>query len=350
MTSKKKKHFHRNSVSEENVNSSEIQKSQVQLFEYNKESIKETLDLKLVNFDVFQNSEFVSWLNLHGIEDHKPVELICSRLGIHDLVLEDILDTGQRPKLQEFEDYIQFSVKLVIPDEVNELKVEQISFILGRNYLLSFQEKKSEYFKEIRLRLREKKGIVRERTADYLLFLLIDAILDTYFKSIELTEEKVDKLVQFDQDSELKPEIVFQIEKIRTDVLLLKKLVEPLKTAVLNIENDQEFVHAKHIKYYTELADQCNQLLDETSTLYNRLESANNLFFSLQGYKMNQIMKILTIMATIFIPLTFIVGIYGMNFDVMPELRMKYGYFTIWGVMIAVITLMVIYFKRKKWF
>ena len=213
----------------------------IQLFDYDKDHLTVTESIDALNFEGFQNPGSVSWLNIYGLSDRIPVETICANLGIHQLVLEDILDTEQRPKLQEFDDYLQFSIKSVVPLLKGKLVVEQISFILGKNYLLSFQERNSEYFNEIRRKLREKKGIIRERTADYLLFLLIDAILDNYFTAIDLLEAKTDKLVQFNADAELHPNVVFQIESIKTDVFLIKKFIEPLKTAILNIENDQGF-------------------------------------------------------------------------------------------------------------
>ncbi|MDF1549565.1 MAG: magnesium/cobalt transporter CorA, partial [Bacteroidales bacterium] len=296
------------------------------------------------------DSNKVFWLNLHGIHDAEPVKEICNNLDIHRLVLEDILDTNQRPKLQEFDHYLQFSIKSILPLNNDLLITEQISFILGKNYLLSFQEKKGDHFEHIRLRLREKKGIVRERSADYLLFLLLEAVLDNYFETVEIVESRTNILLQFDVNSDPHPSTVFDIEKTKSDVLLLKKLIEPIKIAILHLENEPGLISKRHVKYYSELKDQCNQLIDEVNTLYNRLESGINLFFSLQGFKMNQIMKTLTVMATIFIPLTFIVGVYGMNFDVMPELHIPWGYYGVWIVMLAIIGLMVVYFKRKKWF
>lgn len=330
--------------------SNEFVKSPVQLFEYNRDLYKVSDNLEEIDFNSFHDADKVSWLNVYGISNPYPVEFICSKLGIHNLVLEDILDLKQRPKLQEFEKYLQFSMKSVIEENASGLTVQQISFIIGKNYLLSFQEKQNDYFSDIRLRIKEKKGIICERTVDYLLFLLIDALLENYFKSVDITEQKIEKLVQFDVSSELHPRVVFQIEKLKSDVLLLKKLVEPVRTEILNIQNDQDFIRQNHLKYFEELKDQCNQLLDEINSLNNRLESANNLFFSLQGYKMNQVMKTLTIIATIFIPLTFIVGVYGMNFKYMPELEMKYGYWGIWILMIIAIFMMISYFKKKKWF
>jgi len=327
-----------------------LEKYYVQLFEYNNDELSEVQDFIKIDFSKFNKNEKIFWLNLHGIHDPEPVKEICNRLDIHRLVLEDILDTNQRPKLQEFGHYLQFSVKSILPEGNEKLVTEQISFILGKNYLLSFQEKKGDHFEHIRRRLREKKGLVRERTADYLLFLLLEAILDNYFETVEMVENKTTKLLQFDLQSDPHPSVIFDIEKTKSETLLLKKMIDPIRIAIQNLENESGLILERHLKYYVELKDQCNQLIDEINTLYTRLDSGINLFFSLQGFKMNQIMKTLTVIATIFIPLTFIAGVYGMNFDEMPELHWRFGYFTVWAIMLIVIALMVVYFRKKKWF
>jgi magnesium transporter len=322
----------------------------IQLFDYDKLKSKEIHDYNQINFNEFNNFNRVYWLNVNGLHDSRPIKNICSKLGIHKLVLQDILDTNQRPKMQEFENYIQFSVKSILPFLNDHLETEQISFVLSKNYLLSFQEKKGDHFEHIRRRIRGNTGIVRERGADYLLFMLLGAILDNYFETVEAIEDKTNQITSIDARSNPHPDTVLQIEKLKQDLQFVKKNMEPFKTAIGSIEKGMNFIEDRHLKYYYELKDHSSQLLDEIYTLIIRLESATNMFFSLQGYKMNQIMKTLTIISTIFIPLTFIVGIYGMNFDVMPEIHWHWGYYTIWGIMLLTIIIMLIYFRRKKWF
>ena len=322
----------------------------IQLFDYDKAKVKETHDYPSINLGDFVNSDRVFWLNINGLHDDKPIKNICSKLGIHKLVLQDILDTNQRPKLQEFDNYVQFSIKSILPHSNNHLETEQISFVLSKNYLLSFQEKKGDHFEHIRDRIRGNNGIVRERGADYLLFLLLGAILENYFETVEVIEAKTNRIASIDVNSNPHPDTIMEIERLKQELQFIKKNLEPFKTSIATIEKGMSFIDERHLKYYFELKDHSSQLLDEIYTLIIRLESATNMFFSLQGFKMNQIMKTLTIISTIFIPLTFIGGIYGMNFDVMPEIHWPYGYFVIWAIMLLTIILMLIYFRRKKWF
>ncbi len=322
----------------------------IQLFDYDKTKAKEIHDYSKINFSEFIDPNRVFWLNINGLHEYKPIENICSKLGIHKLVLQDILDTNQRPKLQEFDKYIQFSIKSVLPETKGHLETEQISFVLSKNYLLSFQEKKGDHFDHIRKRIENNTGIVRERGADYLLFLMLTAILDNYFETVESIEEKINKITSIDVSSNPHPETIVQIENLKQELQFIKKNMEPFKTSIGTIEKGMNFIDERHLKYYYELKDHSSQLLDEIYTLVVRLESATNMFFSMQGFKMNQIMKTLTIISTIFMPLTFIVGIYGMNFEFMPEIHWPYGYYAIWSVIVIIVILMLFYFRRKKWF
>ncbi len=324
----------------------------IQFFDYNRARVKELHEYSKIDFTDFTDFTDLSkvlWLNVNGLHDSIPIHNICTKLGIHNLVLQDILDTNQRPKIQEFDSYLQFSIKSILPGN-EDLESEQISFVLSKNYLLSFQEKKGDHFEHIRSKIRTNTGIVRERTADYLLFLLLGAILDNYYETVENIEGKANKLTSIDTRSNPHPDTILQIEKLKQELQFIKKNMEPFKTAIGTIEKGMDFIEERHLKYYFELKDHCNHLLDEIHTLIIRLDSSTNMFFSLQGFKMNQIMKTLTIISTIFMPLTFIVGVYGMNFRVMPELKWPWGYYAIWGIIWCVIIIMLIYFRKKKWF
>ncbi|MFN8256161.1 MAG: magnesium/cobalt transporter CorA [Bacteroidales bacterium] len=321
----------------------------IQVFEYDKLKVKELHDFSKINFIEFASPNNVSWLNVNGLHDSVPIKTICAKLGIHKLVLQDILDTTQRTKLQEYENYIQFSVRSILPG-TEELDSEQISFVLGNSFLLSFQEKKGDHFEHIRKKIRDSNGVIRERTADYLLFTLLGAILDNYYETVENIEDQTLKISSIDPKTNPHPDTIIQLEKLKQQLHFVKKNMEPFKTSIGAIEKGTSFIEDRHLKYYYELRDHSSRLLDEIYTLTVRLESATNLFFSLQGYKMNQVMKTLTIISTIFIPLTFIVGVYGMNFKYMPELGWHWGYYTIWGIMLSTIILMLIYFWKKRWF
>ena len=326
-------------------------KLNIQLFKYNKDEYLEEVNFSENDFKEFSDANYQHWLNTHGIHDVEKITALCKKLNIHDLVIQDILDVNQRPKFQEYDDYWFFSIKSMLPTNTNEISSEQLSFVLGKNFLVSFQERKSDYFEHVRHRLREKIGILHERSVDYLLYLLLESILDNYFKTIENIENHSDKFNLIELNSDPSPTVLNEIEEFKSQLQLLKKAIIPIKEFVLRIEREKfNFIEQKHIKYYFELKDLCLTLLDSCDIIELRLESSINLFFSIQGHRMNQVMKTLTVISLVFIPLTFIAGIYGMNFVNMPELNYKWGYYGVWVVMFIIFLGMLYYFKKKNWF
>jgi len=323
----------------------------LQLFEYSKDEHIEIINLKPTEFKNFSNQNKQYWLNIHGLHDVKTIEEICRKIGIHNLAIQDILDVNQRPKFQEYEKYWFFSMKSILPSSTNESSSEQISFILGKNFLASFQERKADYFEHIRFRLREKTGILHERSVDYLLYLLLESILDNYLTTVESIEEKCKIFNIIDINKDPSPIILNEIEAFKTQLNFLKKTISPIKEFITKIEREGfVLIDKKHVKYYFELKDLCFTILDNCDKVETKLESAIHLFFSVQGHRMNQVMKILTVISSVFIPLTFIAGIYGMNFSNMPELAYKWGYFGVLTIMLVIFLLMLYYFKRKNWF
>ncbi|SNR37172.1 magnesium transporter [Lutibacter agarilyticus] len=323
----------------------------LQLFEYSEDSFMELSHLKATDFNNFATKNKQYWLNTHGIHDVEVIENLCKKIGIHNLTIQDILDVNQRPKFQEYENYWFFSLQSILPSETNEINSEQISFILGKNFLVSFQERKADYFTHIRHRLREKTGILHERSVDYLLYLLIEAILDNYFKTIDTIETNTEKFGIIDINEDPSPAILKEIEVYKTQLNHLKKNVNPIKEFITKIEREEfALIDKRHIKYFFELKDLCLTIIDNCEKIENSLSSSIELFFSVQGHRMNQVMKTLTVVSSIFIPLTFIAGIYGMNFVNMPELHFKWGYHIVWAVIIVIFGAMIAYFKRKNWF
>ncbi len=323
----------------------------LQLFTYTKNEFTEDSNYQLTNFKGFQINDHINWLNIHGLHDIQKIEQICDAINIHDLSIQDILDVNQRPKFQEYNNYLFFTLKSICPSNNSIIEPEHLSFILGNNYLVSFQERKSDYFDHIRKRIRENIGIIRERTSDYLLFLLIESILDNYFKTTNKIEKEIEDMDISDINTDPSPITLKQIELNKRQIHLIKKTLLPIKEFISKIERERfSFIQEKHLKYYYELKDLCLSLIDDCEQIEIRLESHTNLFFSVQGHRMNQVMKTLTVVATIFIPLTFIAGIYGMNFSNMPELNWKWGYGGVWVLMIAILGGMLYYFRKKKWF
>lgn len=325
------------------------EKSSLQLFKYNEKECIEDSDYTLTRFNGFDQNEYQYWLNLYGLQDVEKIKTICNNLHIHYLAVQDILDVNQRPKFQEYEKHWVFNIKSITPTNNSLIEQEQLSFIIGNNFLVSFQERKANYFDHIRERLRNNVGIIRNNGSDYLLFLLLESILDNYFKTINEIDLKVEKLEIIDIDTDPSPNTLKTIEFHKRQIHQIKKNIIPIKEFVVKFEKQEfSFMHRKHIKYFYELKDLCLSLIDNCEYIEVRLESSINLFFSVQGHRMNHVMKTLTVVATIFTPLTFITGVYGMNFLNMPELKWKYGYFGAWILMSIVFFGMIIYFKRKK--
>lgn len=328
-----------------------LERTQIQLFSYNPDEVVEIREFDINRFNGFVEDNFCHWLNVHGIHDVDFITGLCEKLEIHHLVIQDILDVNQRPKFQEFENYVFFTMKSILPDEGERVVSEQLSFVLGSNYLISFQERKGDHFEHVRQRIRNKIGNVVHQGPDYLLFVLLEAILDNYFRTLDNIEKQIDEFGIIDIDNDPSPDILKSIEQYKREMQQIRKTIIPIKEFIARVETEQvQLVHRKHIKYFQELKDLCLTLLDSCDQNEARLESNINLFFSVQGHRMNQVMKTLTVVATIFIPLTFIVGIYGMNFSYMPELNWRWGYFGVWGVMILIFLLMLYYFRRKNWF
>ncbi|MCC5921560.1 MAG: magnesium/cobalt transporter CorA [Cyclobacteriaceae bacterium] len=322
----------------------------IQLFKYKKEAFEESRNIAPGKFKAFEKNQNNYWLNLYGLNNPETIASICEKQGVHSLVIQDILDIDQRPKFQEYENFSFLTLKSIIPSE-NEIITEQISFVFGTNFLISFQERKADFFEHLRIRLRENKGILRERGADYLLYAMLESILDNYFKTLNKLDEEIERFNFTDTKKEPSLNVLEIIENHKKFVHFIKKSILPIKEFSQIVERGEcQYIEQKHIKYFLEIKDLCLTLIDSSEMILASLESATNLFFSLQSHRMNQVMKTLTIVATIFIPLTFIAGVYGMNFTNMPELEWKYGYFGIWTIMISIFLGMVIYLKKKKWF
>jgi magnesium transporter len=321
----------------------------IQLFTYTKDNVNEEQNLTFSDVQDLRSADNRNWLNVYGLNDPEVIASICQKQGIDNLVIQDILDINQKPKYELFDTYCFLTIKTTVPSST-EMMVEQISFVFGKHFLISFQEKKADYFDHLRYRLREDKGVIRERGADFLLYTMLESILDNYFKTLNSISKEVSSLNLANFKKEFSPTVLEEIEQYKTFTHFIIKAIQPIKEFVVNIESERnQFIEKKNLKFFYEIKDLCLTLIDNCNTLITSLESSTNLFFSIQGHKMNQIMKTLTIVATVFIPLTFIAGIYGMNFAHMPELGWKYGYPAVWILILVTLLGMIIYFRRKRW-
>ncbi|MBN2651321.1 MAG: magnesium/cobalt transporter CorA [Spirochaetales bacterium] len=291
------------------------------------------------------------WINIDGLSDVDSIERLCNFLEIHKLTIEDILNVNQRPKLEQQEDYIHLVMKMLIPNqESSRIEVEQVSFILKGRLLISFQEKNGDVFEHVRKRIYENTGYVRKMNTDYLLYSLVDAIVDYYFLVLEKTGERLDE-VENRLLSSHSQNILAEIHMIRKDIVAFRRFIYPVREVVSQLERVEDEKISSDLKLFIrDLYDHTIRVIEATESFRDTSASLIDLYMNNASNKMNQIMKTLTIISTIFIPLTFIAGIYGMNFENMPELKMKSGYFIILGVMAVVPIVMIAFFKRKKWF
>jgi magnesium transporter len=299
---------------------------------------------------IIKSNKGIKWVNIDGLHDEKSIEEVCTFLGVHKLSMEDILSIGQRPKLEDYSDYLQAVIKLlsIDPDE-DTIEYEQLTFILKGDVLITFQEKTGDVFNSVRNRIKEGKGTVRKRGADYLLYALLDLVVDHYFIILESYSEKLEDL-----ETELldNPDIntLNKLHSLRRETLLLRRTIYPLRELVGKFEKLEEPIISTDIKVFIrDLYDHTIKVIENIEVLRDMTSGLLDLYMNSTSNKMNEIMKVLTIMSAIFIPITFIAGLYGMNFVNIPELNYKYGYFVILGVMLVVLIGMLIFLKRKKW-
>jgi len=332
----------------------------MQLFIFNEEGYEEYtknvgLDRVIKECTDINQAQDVKWLNVHGLHDTELIRQIGELFKVDSFVISDILNTSRRTRIEELGDVLFFSVKSILPvEEINIIKTEQVSFLLKDNVIVSFQEKKRDYFEHIRERIRTGTGIVRKKQNDYLLYLMLDAIMENFYITLEGYESRIEMLGN-EAKTGSRTDFITGTEKTKDSLNYLKRAIAPLRDALYNLKSvkeDEEYetIHKTTHTYFARLHQKCLELLDQAEYDLSALDSASNFHFSAQSQRMNQIMKTLTIFSVIFMPLTFIVGVYGMNFDNMPELHTQHGYFVVWGVMIVVTIGMAIYFKTKNWF
>ena len=329
--------------------------SEIQLFVYDDANLSEYVDFNVADLKRSIDVKKTNWLNIHGLNDLDLLKSIGDYFEIDNFMLADILNTTRRTKIEEQQDILFFNIKSLLPAENSDnISVEQISFLIKDGVLISFQEKRSDFFTHIRERIRTHSGIVRTKKADYLLYILLDSVMENFYITIENEEDKIEELINLTKKS-ADPIILERIEKHRDNFNFLKRSIIPLRDSlydIKSIKDDDVFnvIEAENFTFFSRLHQKSLELLEQIESDMGSLESASNFFFSAQTHKMNEIMKTLTIVSAIFIPLTFIVGVYGMNFKYMPELEYKHGYYTVVGVMVFIGLLMMYYFKRRRWF
>lgn len=328
-----------------------VDKVTINVTEYD-EAGSETYEINSAEeIDPFTDTPQVTWVSVCGLHETDFLKQVGEKFKIHSLVLEDILNIDSRPKIEITDDYLFIVMKLVLFNpEQKILETEQVSFILGKSFLFSFSERTDVIFNPIKDRINSQLGKIRKRGSDYLLYALMDIVVDHYFLALE----KVDERIEILDDEVINNPDRSQIESIynlRNLLLIIRKSIWPLREIINQLIKDDGDLLDESIEPY--LRDLYDHTIHITETIEQQREVTNGLmeiYLSMMSNKMNEVMKVLTVIATIFIPLTFIVGIYGMNFKYMPELEWPWAYYAVWGVMIFIVGLMFYYFKKKNWF
>jgi len=293
----------------------------------------------------------VSWISLYGLHDENLIGKLGELFGIHSLLLEDMLNTGQRPKITETDKYLIVILKILDFDEkTHQLSSNQISMILDDSFLITLQEKEGHYFESIRDRIRKGNGRARRKKADYLTYVLLDAIVDNYLINIEILGniiEKTEARIFIPGQKNL----ISEIYKHKTEINFLRKNIRPVKEIVHRLmDNESGFIEEDNLKYFHDLNDLIVQASETIEIYQMMLSDQMNIYNANLDLKANEIMKVLTVFSAFFIPLTFVAGVYGTNFENIPELKLKYGYLYFWLLMLVITIVLTIYFKKRKWF
>ncbi|MBO6879691.1 MULTISPECIES: magnesium/cobalt transporter CorA [Winogradskyella] len=323
---------------------------QVECFDYTKDDIEETILLNIEDAVNYKDTDSVTWINVDGLQHTDKIEDIGKQYDLHPLVLEDIVNTTQRPKIDEYEDYLFVVLKMLYYDVNEEIVIEQVSFVLGKNYVLTFQEAEGDVFGTIRERLRYANGRIRGLKSDYLLYALIDAVVDNYFSIIETLGNKIEDLETELFTGHAREDVNIEVQQLKREILKVRRAIFPLREIINRIEKGEHpLIFKRTITYYRDIYDHLIQVSENIDIYREMIWSLMDMYMTTISNKMNEVMKVLTIMSSIFIPLSFLAGLYGMNFEYIPELKYRYGYFVLLGVMFTIFIGLLIYFKRKKW-
>jgi magnesium transporter len=322
--------------------------SSLDVIAYDEDSYEEYSPVK-VDTLLTENETQVKWVNLVGLSDASFIEKLGKVFQLNPLSLEDAVHTEQRPKIDEYDTYIFGVFKMMYLDEQQNVVTEHMAITLFDKQVLVFQELQDDVFEAVRLRIKNKSGRIRTRGADYLFFALLDAVIDNYYVVLEKINERIE-LLEEEVYKNPKPKTAQKIQELKKEVLRIRRYISPVKELIGRLNDTEHPLIKKDTKLFLrDLMDHCLEINESLQIYREMVMSLMEMYMSNVSNKMNEVMKVLTVMASIFIPLTFIVGVYGMNFDNMPELHWKNGYFMVLGMMGFVLVLMLIYFKRKRW-
>lgn len=331
------------------IGQQKMENSRIHVTQYNTEYIKEGELKKLDKIAEYLSDDHVTWISIHGLHDTALIAQIGEKFDISSLILEDILNTDERPKFIEDDTHLFVILKsLSFNPENCKFQIDQISLIVGENYLISIQETETDYFEDVSRRLNSGMGKIRSYSPDYLCYTLIDTVVDGYILNIEkmgnVIEEQEKRLLTSDK------QIIENIYHYKTELAYIRKNIRPVKELMTRfVTSDSDLINDRTYSYLRDLEGLVTQALEAIEIYYTMVSDQQNSYNANINNNVNDVMKVLTIFSAIFIPLTFIVGVYGMNFNYIPALKYHYSYFILWGIMVAIAIIMLFFFKRKKW-
>ncbi len=323
----------------------------IAVIDYDENGVQEKAVQRIEECFAFRDRQSITWINIEGVHDTDIITKLGEYYGFHPLMLEDIANTQQRPKMDDYAEYLYIVLKMIFKSSLNDIvKTEQVSFITGLNFVISFQEGvEGDVFEPLREAIRNNKNRFRVMGADYLLYSLIDAIVDSYFGVLENMGEEIETV---EDVLILNPEsqTLETIHRLKRELITLRKAVWPLRELINKLQRNETSIIKDHTKVYLrDVYDHTIQIIDTVETYRDMVSGMIDIYLSSASNRMNAIMKVLKIIATIFMPLTFLAGVYGMNFKHMPEYEWQYGYPLLWLFMIAISGAMLYFFRRKKW-
>lgn len=332
------------------IGEQKVPESTIKIIDYDQTHLREQDLLDIKEGIPYKETTTVTWLNINGLHDTELIKTVGGGFGLHPLVLEDIVNTGQRPKMEEYDDYLFFTLKMMRYDRTEErIHSEQLSMVLGENFLLTFQERPGDVFEPVRDRIRKQKGRIRKVGIDYLAYALLDTIVDNYIFIIERLGGQIEDIEDEILDNQTQ-DVLSRINTYKREMNYLRKSIRPAKEFILQLSRlDSDFIQESTVPFLKDLLDLITQAVEIIDTYREMLSDHLDIYNTGVSNRLNEIMKVLTIFSAVFIPLTFIAGIYGTNFEYLPELHYRYSYFVFWGFMVLVSVVMLRFFKRRKW-
>jgi len=332
------------------VGEKKVEAVRITYIDYDEQKFDEKQISKIEECFHLKATPTVTWINIDGLHEVENIEKLGRHFELHPLLLEDVVSTGQRPKFEDSEKYAFIVLRMLsYNEEIQTVESEQVSMVLGPNFVISFQERVGDVFEQIRDRIRSAKGRIRKMGADYLAYSLVDAVVDSYFGILEKVGEKIESLEE-ELVTDPTEKTLQQIHGLKREMISLRKSVWPLRELISGMQRSESgIINESTGIYLRDVYDHTIQIIDTIESFRDMVSGMLDIYLSSISNKMNAVMKVLTIIATIFIPLTFVAGIYGMNFEHMPELKWRWAYAAVWSVMVVITAIMLAFFRKKKW-